>query len=182
VPSNFLEHYDATEQQLILTHELAHAKRLNLWFLFLAELIRAVYWFYPLVDLAWPEFQQDQELACDHHLLKQADSVTRHVYGQAITKGLNAFITPATLILLTTNTRGLSCHHSSKTVCFYPCRPAGYHRQCWLTLSQTQLSLDEKTSAENDHLVSYELNDTPLMPSTMLLQDASPEINHMQNM
>ena len=52
----------------------------------------------------------------------------------------------------------------------------------WLTLTRTQVSLDEKSTEHNGQLVSYEFNDTPLMAVAMLLQDASPQINHMENM
>ena len=183
VPADFFEHYDLTQRQLIMAHEITHAKRWDLWFQLIAEAFRAIYWFHPLIHLAWSKFQQDQEYACDHHILKQSDTSTRYAYGQAMVKGMGAFVLPGSMnffnhkherfIMLSKHKNSLSLSLAGLLVI------AGI---AWLTLTRTQVSLDEKTSEHNGPLVSYEFNDIPLMQVAMLLQDASPQINNLQNM
>jgi len=183
VPADFFEQYNPIERQLIMAHEITHAKRWDLWFQLFAEVLRAIYWFNPLIHLAWSAFQQDQEYACDRHILKQTDTPTRVAYGQAMIKGMEAYLLPGSLnffnhkherfIMLSKHKNSLFLSLAGLLVI------AGI---AWLTLSGSQLSLEEKSIANNGQLVSYEFNDTPLMAVAMLLQDASPEINHMQNM
>jgi bla regulator protein BlaR1 len=183
VPADFFEHYDLTQRQLILAHEITHAKRWDLWFQLLAEVLRAVFWFNPLIHLAWSRFQQDQEYACDHHILKQSDNTTRIAYGQAMIKGMGAFLLPGSLNFFNHKHERFIMLSKHKNSLFLSL--AGLlviSGIAWLTLTRTAVSLDEKTTAENGQLVSYEFNDIPLMTVAMLLQDASPEINNLHNM
>lgn len=65
VPSHFLDEFDAAQQRVVLTHELAHlAQRDPLWLCF-SELVRAVLWWHPAVWWARRRLHDACELAAD---------------------------------------------------------------------------------------------------------------------
>ena len=53
----------------MLRHELAHIRRGDWAVLIAAELLRAVYWFNPLVWIACSRVRQESEYACDDAVL-----------------------------------------------------------------------------------------------------------------
>jgi len=118
LPLDFFEIYDAKQRQFIFEHELTHAKRLDLWTQFLAEIFKAVFWFNPLVHFTWTKFQQDQERACDHQVLKHADTKTRLDYGQTLKKSLGVLHTPNSLTFSIINMNDLLCCQKHKTNLF----------------------------------------------------------------
>ncbi|HTE20178.1 MAG TPA: M56 family metallopeptidase [Armatimonadota bacterium] len=65
LPSSLLAECSATEVRLILAHELAHLKRRDLIWGWLAAVTHALFWFHPLVWLANSEWRTAQEIACD---------------------------------------------------------------------------------------------------------------------
>lgn len=70
LPADFLQRFDARMRTLIIRHELVHYQRRdNLWNL-VAMLLRTLFWFNPLLHLAWHCFRLDQELACDERVLR----------------------------------------------------------------------------------------------------------------
>jgi TonB family protein len=56
---------------LVLCHELAHARRGDWVVTLAAELLRAVYWFNPLVWIACRRLRQESEQACDDAVLNR---------------------------------------------------------------------------------------------------------------
>jgi TonB family protein len=72
LPPDFLDRFDARQRQLVLKHETAHLHRGDALWSLLGELMLALFWFHPLVWLAWPRVRLDQELACDERVLRQA--------------------------------------------------------------------------------------------------------------
>lgn len=70
--------------RLVLAHEQCHARRRDNFAILAARLLGCVFWFHPLVLLAWRFFRVDQELACDAHVLAGADAATRRDYGHAL--------------------------------------------------------------------------------------------------
>lgn len=83
VPANFDQRYNARQQFLILAHERCHLRRGDAQLTLLACLIRCLFWFNPLVHLAWSRFRMDQELACDATVLRRHPDFRRE-YAEAM--------------------------------------------------------------------------------------------------
>jgi len=84
LPNDFFTRFDATQQQLILQHELTHWHRGDLHLNYLALGIVSLFWFNPLVWLAYRYYRQAQELACDAVVTRNAGKVERIAYGYAL--------------------------------------------------------------------------------------------------
>jgi len=174
LPQNFFEVYDEIQRSHIIEHELTHAKRLDLWAQLLAEIFKAVFWFNPLVHLAWGKFQQDQELACDHQVLKNTDAKTRQEYGEALKKGLSALLTPNSLtffnhkherfIMLTKHRKNIFTTLTGLLFIVV----IGY-----MMLTKTGVSFTEKSIETHGGIVSFEFNDISLDTVAMLIADAN---------
>ena len=61
--------WPADRVQIVLAHELAHIRRGDWLVLMGAELLRAVYWFNPLIWIACRRLRRESELACDDAVL-----------------------------------------------------------------------------------------------------------------
>lgn len=85
LPADFEGRYDATEQMLILAHEVTHARRRDGWWCLLAQLVVAVFWFHPLAWWALTALRHDQELACDAAVLREHGN-RRRSYANAMLK------------------------------------------------------------------------------------------------
>ena len=68
----------------VLAHESAHLARRDHWWKPLGFLLLAVYWFHPLVWLAYGLFCRDLELACDERVVRRLDGAGRKAYSQAL--------------------------------------------------------------------------------------------------
>lgn len=85
LPSDFEQRYAPLERELVLAHERAHLRRGDLAACAVAALLRALFWFHPLVHYALPRFRQDQELACDADVLRRFPACRRQ-YGDVMVK------------------------------------------------------------------------------------------------
>lgn len=65
VGPDFDQHFSAQEQHLILQHERSHRRNGDHWANGALLLVRALFWFHPLLPWAACRFLRDQELACD---------------------------------------------------------------------------------------------------------------------
>jgi len=72
------------ELTFILTHELTHYKRRDLWYKALALLSTAVHWFNPAVYLVARTFHIECELSCDEEVLRGSDKEIRQKYSKTI--------------------------------------------------------------------------------------------------
>lgn len=75
-----------TEPQLsrVLAHEKAHLKRHDHWWKPLGFLLLSVYWFNPLVWIAYILLCRDIEMACDERVVRDMGTAERADYAQAL--------------------------------------------------------------------------------------------------
>src|SRR5690606_17195084 len=85
VPPDFASCYDDTERRLVRLHEQLHIRSGDLVANAAAIALRCLFWFNPLVHLAWRHFRHDQELACDQRVLERHPRKRRQ-YGAAMLK------------------------------------------------------------------------------------------------
>ncbi|MEH6594975.1 MAG: TonB family protein [Colwellia polaris] len=84
IPANFTTHFSRSQQALILEHEICHFDRNDIYWNTLALLFVALFWFHPLVWLAYRKFRQDQELSCDQVVLARKQTASRIAYSKAL--------------------------------------------------------------------------------------------------
>lgn len=84
LPNDFFHRFDATQQRLILQHELTHWRRGDLHLNYLALAIVSLFWFNPLVWLGYRQYRHAQELACDALVTQDAGKAERIAYGYAL--------------------------------------------------------------------------------------------------
>ena len=77
---------DIAQEQLdyVLAHEQAHLKRKDHLWKVLGYLLLAVYWFHPLVWVAFILLCRDIEVACDEKVIRNLDMVERKAYSRAL--------------------------------------------------------------------------------------------------
>uniref|UniRef100_UPI0021494199 M56 family metallopeptidase n=1 Tax=Tahibacter caeni TaxID=1453545 RepID=UPI0021494199 len=85
LPTDFRERFDRRERRLVLAHEIAHLRRGDPFANAVAALLRALFWFNPLLHLALHRFRLDQELACDARVLVRFPEA-RRCYAGAMLK------------------------------------------------------------------------------------------------
>ena len=85
VPADFESRYGAAERRLVRLHEQLHIRSGDLAANAAAVALRCLFWFNPLVHLAWRHFRHDQELACDQRVLERHPRKRRQ-YGAAMLK------------------------------------------------------------------------------------------------
>lgn len=85
LPGDFERRYNPVEQELIIAHEMAHARRRDGCWCLLAQSLATAFWFHPLAWWALGAFRHDQELACDASVLRQHGE-QRRAYAQAMLK------------------------------------------------------------------------------------------------
>lgn len=76
----------ADDEQLkyILAHEQTHLKRKDHWWKLFGYLLLAVYWFNPLMWVAYILLCRDIELACDEKVIKNMDMDSKKAYSNAL--------------------------------------------------------------------------------------------------
>lgn len=84
VPQCFFTEYTEQQQKLVLTHELQHIKRGDLYWNLLVILVHAAFWFNPLVWLARKHFHLCQEVSCDERVLQNAKKDEKLSYLHAL--------------------------------------------------------------------------------------------------
>jgi beta-lactamase regulating signal transducer with metallopeptidase domain len=73
LPTTLLERGDKAELELVLAHELAHCRRWDLLWEWLPTVVRAFFFFHPLVWLASREARLASEIACDELAIQDTD-------------------------------------------------------------------------------------------------------------
>ena len=84
IPNNFQQLYNQEQQQLILEHEICHFDRNDIYWNLLAFILLALFWFHPLVWLAYFRYHRDQELSCDNIVLARKKMTSRVNYSKVL--------------------------------------------------------------------------------------------------
>ena len=85
VGPDFDQQFTAQEQGLILQHEHSHRRNGDHWANGALLLVRAVFWFHPLLPWAAGRFLRDQELACDARTMAPQPAL-RGLYASTLLK------------------------------------------------------------------------------------------------
>ncbi|MDY2938710.1 MAG: M56 family metallopeptidase [Fusicatenibacter sp.] len=75
---------DGQDLEHVIAHEQAHICRKDHWWKPIGFLLLTVYWFHPLLWLAYLFLCRDIELACDEKVIKNLDNQQRAEYTQAL--------------------------------------------------------------------------------------------------
>lgn len=95
LPSDFAERFEtAAAREMVLRHELTHARRGDAWWTLAMEATSALLWFHPLAWLARSRFRLDQELACDAASLRALPERTAR-YARALIDSVAVLPAPA---------------------------------------------------------------------------------------
>lgn len=73
--------------QFVLAHERTHLRRRDHWLKPLSFLVLALYWFHPLVWVAYILLGRDIELACDERVIRENPKLDRAAYASALLTG-----------------------------------------------------------------------------------------------
>ena len=84
LPENFFVDYSQRQQELILQHEFVHYRRGDNISTLVFITFVALFWFNPLVWLAYQAFRRSQEIACDAVVLKTANIKDKISYSKAL--------------------------------------------------------------------------------------------------
>ncbi len=68
----------------ILTHELIHFRRRDVWVKLAGTFLKAMYWFHPLVYAAMHRMEREMELSCDEKVLACCDYHQRYMYAEGM--------------------------------------------------------------------------------------------------
>ena len=75
---------DEVQRQNVLAHERAHLARRDHWWKPLGFALLAVYWFNPVLWLAYTLLCRDIELACDEKVIRDMDAAAKKAYSIAL--------------------------------------------------------------------------------------------------
>ena len=75
---------DEVQQQNVLSHERAHLARRDHWWKPLGFALLAVYWFNPVLWLAYALLCRDIELACDERVIRTMDEIAVKTYSTVL--------------------------------------------------------------------------------------------------
>ncbi len=174
LPNNFNDNLNDIQQQCVIKHELTHLNRKDLWMQLLAEFIRTIFWFNPVIHIAWKAFRQDQELACDYQVLAKSNQKERYEYGRILLNGLHAHALPATMAFFNNHKQRfimLEKHNNSKvnnilgiTLCAF-----------LLIFALTKAPQSIATEPLEDTTITMKFVDIPLKSILELIFEASPK-------
>lgn len=84
LPVNFDEWLSMDEIKYIFLHELTHHKSKDIATNYVIVIFQIIYWFNPLVWIAFRKMRLDREIACDHAVLSSIDENDHKDYGMTI--------------------------------------------------------------------------------------------------
>ncbi|HPK14519.1 MAG TPA: DUF6034 family protein [Clostridia bacterium] len=83
-PTQTLEAMDDEQARFALRHELTHLRRGDHMLVLLLSLLNAVYWFNPVVYLAFAQVRKDMETACDSDVVRALGGAGKRAYAAVI--------------------------------------------------------------------------------------------------
>lgn len=86
LPLHFETNFSPEQQQLILAHENIHFERRDNWANVAAIGFVTLFWFNPLVWLAYRQFRKNQEMSCDERVLRHCNQTQKINYCKAMLK------------------------------------------------------------------------------------------------
>lgn len=84
IPIKIFNNIKKEELKYIILHELCHYKRKDVTLTLLIYLLKAVYWFNPIILFALNTLKEDCEVACDNMVISKLDKRERVSYGYTI--------------------------------------------------------------------------------------------------
>lgn len=99
LPANFEKWLTLDEIKYIFLHELNHYKSKDIATNYLIVIFQVIYWFNPLVWIAFRKMRLDREIACDHAVLSSLDEERRREYGITIINFIDKVSRQKNLIL-----------------------------------------------------------------------------------
>lgn len=99
LPAHFEEWLSMKDIKYIFLHELNHYKNKDILTNYLIVVFQILYWFNPLVWIAFREMRLDREIACDHAVLNSLDEHGYDEYGNTIINVLDKVSQPGNFIL-----------------------------------------------------------------------------------
>lgn len=75
---------DEATMEYVLRHEREHLRRGDQWWKLFGFSLLSVFWFHPLLWVAYVLFCKDVEFACDERVIKEFEEDTRREYAQAL--------------------------------------------------------------------------------------------------
>jgi len=91
--SNFSD----SEFDFIISHELIHFKRKDMWYKCLVLIAMAIHWFNPVVYLMSRHISELCELSCDAEVVKSSGMQTRQKYTEAIIRTIQSYAKTRTI-------------------------------------------------------------------------------------
>jgi beta-lactamase regulating signal transducer with metallopeptidase domain len=86
LPLDWSDQMSDAELRCIISHELGHFHRGDLWWKWAFQLTKAIHWFNPLVWFAERMARADQEMACDEWVLSREQTSDVSQYGEILLK------------------------------------------------------------------------------------------------
>lgn len=86
IPERMYHELGDEDLKYVILHELCHLKRKDIEVNIFVEIVRAMYWFNPVIWYILGKMKQDRELACDALVLTYLDSSEHNNYGRIIIK------------------------------------------------------------------------------------------------
>lgn len=96
--------YDNDSLRLIIIHELIHFYNRDILLKYLLLISKIIHWFNPIIHIMTRIANNDIELSCDYHVVKDKDLAFRKLYSDLIISHIN--ISPIDKGILFTNLRG----------------------------------------------------------------------------
>ncbi len=174
LPKDTFQHYSQQQKLCVLKHEMTHLNRKDLWMQLVAESMRTIFWFNPVVHIAYHLFRQDQELACDHSVLATADNQERLAYGSVLLKGLHAHALPSALSFFNNHKQRFTMLEKHKNSALTTI--LGVSLCAIITvfaLTKAPKSIAQETAKNQS--VSFNFKDISLKTILMLMADATPK-------